>query len=132
MAVLPTRVLVLLDAWNEVWRPLVSNGPSQYLFPNPSGVLRNQGSLSRVICGFVERETGLDMNLHLFRHLAAKLYLRFDPAGLETVRQLLGHKTIKTTLKAYADFQTEPAFLRLEEALLNLYETPVQSRKGKR
>lgn len=132
MAVLPARVVALLDDWQDVWRPLVSNGPSPYLFPNPSGVLRSQGSLSRVICGFVERETGLDMNLHLFRHLAAKLYLRFDPGGLETVRQLLGHKTIQTTLKAYADFQTEPAFVRLEEALLDLYETPVQSRKCKR
>ena len=80
----------------------------------------------------MKRETGLDMNLHLYRHLAAKLYLRFDPGGLETVRQLLGHKTIKTTLKAYADFQTEPAFLRLEEALLDLYETPAQSRRAGR
>jgi integrase len=131
-AVLPARVVALLDAWQEVWRPLVSNRPSPYLFPNPSGVLRSQGSLSKAICRFVKRETGLDMNLHLYRHLAAKLYLRFDPGGLETVRQLLGHKTIKTTLKAYADFQTEPAFVRLEEALLDLYETPVQSRKGKR
>ncbi|MBX9801990.1 MAG: site-specific integrase [Caulobacteraceae bacterium] len=131
MAVLPARVVTLLDAWREVWRPLVSNRPSPYLFPNPSGVLRSQGSLSKTICGFVKRETGLDMNLHLFRHLAAKLYLRFDPAGLETVRQLLGHKTIKTTLKAYADFQTEPAFLRLEEALLDLYENPTPSRKAR-
>lgn len=132
MAVLPTRVVTLLDAWQEVWRPLVCNRPSPYLFPNASGILRSRGSLSAKISRFVQRETGLTMHLHLFRHLAAKLYLRFDPAGLETVRQLLGHKTIKTTLKAYADFQTEPAFLRLEEALLNLYETPVQSRKGKR
>jgi integrase len=132
MAVLPARVVTLLDAWQEVWRPLVSNRPSAYLFPNPSGVLRSQGALSRTICGFVRRETGLDMNLHLFRHLAAKLYLRFDPAGLETVRQLLGHKTIKTTLKAYADFQTEPAFLRLEEALLDLYKSPTPSRKARK
>ena len=131
-AVLPGRVVALLDAWKEVWRPLVLNSPSPYLFPNASGELRSRGSLSSKICRFVERETGLKMNVHLFRHLSAKLYLRFDPGGLETVRQLLGHTTIKTTLKAYADFQTEPAFLRLEDALLGLYETPVQSRKGRR
>ena len=80
----------------------------------------------------MERETGLHMNLHLFRHLAAKLYLRFDPGGIETVRQLLGHKTIKTTLKAYADFQTEPAFQRLEEALLDLYDRPLKARSTRR
>lgn len=131
-AVLPARVVVLLDAWQEVWRPLVCNQSSPYLFPNASGVLRSRGALSSKICRFVERETGLKMHLHLFRHLAAKLYLRFDPGGLETVRQLLGHKTIKTTLKAYADFQTEPAFLRLEEALLDLYEAPCRSRKARR
>jgi len=132
MAVLPARVVTLLDAWQEDWRPLISNQASPYLFPNASGLLRSQGSLSAKICRFVAREAGLKMHLHLFRHLAAKLYLRFDPGGLETVRQLLGHATIKTTLKAYADFQTEPAFLRLEEALLDLYESPVQSRKGNR
>jgi integrase len=131
-AVLPDRVVALLDVWREVWRPLVFNRPSPYLFPNASGQLRSRGSLSSKICRFVERETGLQMNLHLFRHLAAKLYLRFDPGGIETVRQLLGHKTIKTTLKAYADFQTEPAFQRLEEALLDLYETPLKARSAKR
>ncbi|WP_332660884.1 tyrosine-type recombinase/integrase [Brevundimonas sp.] len=131
-AVLPARVVALLDAWQQVWRPLVLNCPSPYLFPNASGELRSRGSLSSKICRFVERETGLKMHLHLFRHLSAKLYLRFDPGGLETVRQLLGHTTIKTTLKAYADFQTEPAFLRLEEALLDLYDTPLKSRRGKR
>ncbi|NJC41700.1 integrase [Brevundimonas alba] len=131
-AVLPARVVTLLDAWQEDWRPLVSNQASPYLFPNASGLLRSQGSLSSKICRFVERETGLKMHLHLFRHLAAKLYLRFDPGGLETVRQLLGHKSIKTTLKAYADFQTEPAFIRLEEALLDLYAAPRPKRKTSR
>lgn len=49
-----------------------------------------------------------------------------NPDGIETVRQLLGHKTIKTTLKAYAELQTDPAFRRLEEALLDIYERPGQ------
>lgn len=131
-AVLPARVVELLDAWQAVWRPLILNAPSPYLFPNASGELRSSVALARQICRFVEREAGLRVHVHLFRHLAAKLYLRFDPSGLETVRQLLGHTSIRTTLKAYADFQTEPAFLRLEEALLDMYEGPAPLRKARR
>lgn len=131
-AILPDRVVVLLDAWRETWRPLVCGSPSVYLFPNSSGGLRSRESLSAKFSGFVERETGLKMNVHLFRHLAAKLYLAWDPNGVELVRQLLGHSTIKTTLKAYADLKTEPAFLKLEEALFDVYERPASRRRGVR
>jgi integrase len=41
------------------------------------------------------------MTTHQFRHLAAKLYLDAHPGDYETVRQLLGHKTIQTTLRFY-------------------------------
>lgn len=125
-ATLPARLYSLFDVWLETWRPIVCDQPSPYLFPNASGALRSREALAQKICRFVQRETGLEMHLHLFRHLSAKLYLSRNPDGIETVRQLLGHKTIKTTLKAYAELQTDPAFRRLEEALLDIYERPGQ------
>ena len=124
-APLPSLLHPLMDAWTDLHRPRICPYESPYLFPNPSGQLRNQIALSRKLSTFIKRETGLEVHCHLFRHIAAKLYLDSDPAGIEIVRQLLGHTSINTTLKAYADLQTDPAFRRLEE-VLNLvgYQAP--------
>ena len=71
---------------------------------------------------FLKKETGLEMHLHLFRHLAAKLYLDVNPQGIELVSQLLGHSSTRTTLKAYAELKTDPAFHNLERAIFNITE----------
>ena len=75
----------------------------------------------------MKREIGLDVNCHLFRHIAAKLYLDRDPSGIEIVRQLLGHTSSRTTLKVYAELQTDPAFRRFEDALMKV-GYPAQAR----
>ena len=125
-APLPRHLFPVLDAWLEVYRTRVCNVPaSPYLFPNARGELRVQEALSNQLKRFWKRETGLKLNPHLFRHIAAKLYLDRDPTGIEVVRQLLGHKTQATTLAFYAEFQTDPAFRRFEAALLTYgYEVP--------
>jgi integrase len=116
-APLSPRIYPVLDAWLSDYRSIVCDQPSTLLFPNSKGQLRSRESMSAKLARFVERETGLKVNTHLFRSLAAKIYLAHDPDGLEVVRQLLGHTSIKTTLKAYAELQTDPAFQRLEDAL---------------
>lgn len=117
-APLPKHLHPIYDAWIEVHRPNISQAVSPYLFPNPSGALRNKAAVSTKLSRFIERETGLQVHTHLFRHIAAKLYLDHDPGGIEIVRQLLGHSSTRTTLKVYADLQTDPAFKRFEDALL--------------
>jgi integrase len=42
------------------------------------------------------RHTSLEMNVHLFRHFAAYLYLKANPGHYEPVRHLLAHKDIAT------------------------------------
>lgn len=116
-APLTQHLFPLLDAWLGTYRPMICHGASPYLFPNPSGALRSPDALGGKLSQFLERETGLKINLHLFRHIAAKLYLDHDPSGIEIVRQLLGHTSVKTTLRAYAELNTNPAFHRLEQAL---------------
>ena len=115
-APLPERLFELLDSWLKVHRQRVCPFESDLLFPNPQGEQRSREALALKLTRFVERETGLVINLHLFRHIAAKLYLDNDPNGVEVVRQLLGHSSIRTTLRVYAELRTDPAFKRLEQA----------------
>jgi integrase len=49
------------------------------------------------------------MTIHQFRHLAAKLHLDAEPDAYERLRQLLGHKSLRTTLNAYAKPDTRRA-----------------------
>ncbi|GGH18924.1 hypothetical protein GCM10007036_21420 [Alsobacter metallidurans] len=60
------------------------------------------------------------MNAHLFRHLAAYIFLRQHPGEFETVRVLLGHKSIRTTVSFYCAIEQEDAFRRYD-ALLDSY-----------
>lgn len=89
------------------------------LFPNGSGASRSPCNFGKDISDTIRRETGLEINPHLFRHLAAKLYLERNPGDYETVRRLLGHKKLDTTLNAYASFDNRRAQGRYHDAVLN-------------
>jgi integrase len=57
----------------------------------------------------VLRHVGVKLTPHQFRHLAAKIILDANPGAYELVRQLLGHKDLKTTTKFYAGIDTRRA-----------------------
>ncbi len=58
------------------------------------------------------------MNPHLYRHLAAFFYLQANPGDYETVRQLLGHKALSTTVMFYADFERYAAVRHYNSTIL--------------
>jgi site-specific recombinase XerD len=58
------------------------------------------------------------MNPHLFRHLAALLYLKEHPGDFETVRRLLKHKKLETTVTFYAQLSNQWAHEHYQEAVL--------------
>ena len=119
---LPAPTVKLLEAYLATYRSLVSPTPTPFLFPNPDGQRRNTGAFGYAICEFVAKEGGLKMNLHLFRHLAAKLYLDVSPHDIETVRQLLTHKSSATTLKAYAELSAEHSVRRYDAVIADQRE----------
>ena len=61
--------------------------------------------------------TGLEVHPHLFRHLAAKLHLEAHPGDYETVRRLLGHKKMDTTVGFYAPISTKAAYASYAKVL---------------
>ncbi len=59
------------------------------------------------------------MHAHLFRHIAAKLYLSAHPGDFETVRRLLKHKKLQTTMDFYAELSNQWAHDRYDDAVLS-------------
>lgn len=122
---LPKEVGDLISAYLDDYRPLISPTPGNALFPSLSGSARKPGSFGQEISNQIFKSTGIKVHAHLFRHLAAKLYLDGVPGDYETVRRLLAHKRLDTTLNAYASFDNRRAQERFHDFVLD-------ARNGKR
>ncbi len=115
---IPLRIMAMIDLYLETYQPLLTNGhPSTLLFPGRSGQPKHGNALRRNITDVVYKELGLRMNPHLFRHLGALLFLKMNPGQYESVRQLLGHKNIQTTINFYAGFETDEAMHRYGDVI---------------
>jgi integrase len=111
----------------------------RWLFP---GRPRNQpidaGWLGMSLTRVIEEHTGLIINTHLFRSLAAKLQFEDAPGGLEDLRLLLGDKSPDTVLRHYAAFAPDKAARRYEEVLkrtrakIEIYGAKLPKRSRKR
>jgi site-specific recombinase XerD len=114
---LSSTVLQLLDLYLEVYRPLLAKKRGSKLFVSLNGNEKAPAFLSAQIPKFIKNELGLEMNLHLFRHFAGFVFLKSHPGEYETVRQLLGHKSIKTTVEFYTGLEHVESFRRYDEIL---------------
>lgn len=81
------ELVELLDSYVAQWRPLLTIGPSPFLFPGKAPNRgKGNGALSSQIKELVRGYTRLDMPAHRFRHAAAKIYLDRHPGEYEVVR----------------------------------------------
>ena len=117
---LPTPTAELLRRYLDRYRPLLLNGvDADWLFPgNRPELQKHQVTLSGQLCKSLKRHTGLVVNPHLYRHIAAYFYLEAHPNDYETVRRLLGHKSIEMTMMFYADLDRVMASRRYAEHIL--------------
>jgi integrase len=51
----------------------------------------------------MKKHCGLNMCLHVMRHLAGKIILDQDPSAMSLVQEILGHKRLETTQSYYAE-----------------------------
>ncbi len=72
-----------------------------------------------------ERELGLRLTPHQFRHACGLVYLTADPGGHEVVRHLLGQRSIATTVKHYAGMEAAAALRRYDAVVLERQEEAV-------
>jgi integrase len=118
---LPKETVEILDLYLREFRPRLCAPENPWLFPGKSDEAAKSGhTLSQQVSKFIAKATGLKINIHLFRHLAAKLYLDQNPGQYENVRRHLGHRDIRTTVNAYAGMETAAASRHFDDTILRL------------
>jgi integrase len=93
------------------------------LFPGRKEGGRADLTVRYRIAKVTERELGVRLTPHQFRHLAGKILLDARPGGHELVRALLGHKKIETTIRFYASLEQETAVRHYDEVMTALAAT---------
>lgn len=126
------RTTALVKTYMDKYHHILSRGQeTDLLFPGMSGRPKAESGFTQRITDVILQKTGIEMNLHLFRHLGAFLFLTAHPGEYETVRRLLGHKSITTTIKFYVGLQALADFRRYDEVVLRLGTTRHSSHRRK-
>jgi integrase len=103
-------VTELIDEYIHDYRPhLLRGSNTACLFPGTKGEPKTASMFSGQITERIEEATGLRITAHQFRHAAAAIYLRHHPGAYETVKRLLGHRNIQTTMNFYTGLETTQA-----------------------
>src|ERR1019366_8474426 len=82
---------------------------SERLFVNVNRAPKTQWTVAWLIRTYLRKRAGIVLSSHQFRHLAARVVLDAEPGSFETVRQFLGHKSLRTTVGAYAGVDSRRA-----------------------
>ena len=97
----------LIDEYVLEYRPSLLRGfNADWLFPDTTGGSKDPHLFGIQITERIEKATGLRITMHQFRHAAAAIYLKHHPGDYETVRRLLGRRSIKTTVNFYCGLET--------------------------
>ena len=100
----------LIDEYIHEFRPALLRGTnSSWLFPGESGQPKHRLQFSKQITLRIQKAIGLRITVHQFRHAAAAIYLKHHPGDYETVRRVLGHRDIQTTIRFYCGLETMQA-----------------------
>ena len=118
---IPPRVAKILLEYRDRIAPKILGHRPTRLFVNVDGKPKNQASVAGLVITYVRKRAGIVLTPHQFRHLSAKRVLDHYSGEYETVRQFLGHRSVKTTVDAYAGLDSRRAARRhqylVEQAL---------------
>jgi integrase len=101
------ELTALIDEYVHQFRSTLLRGSNElWLFPGESGGCKDAKTFSGQITERIEKATGLCITVHQFRHAAAAMWLKHRPGDYETVRRMLGHRNIQTTINFYCGLET--------------------------
>jgi integrase len=122
---IPPQVARMLIEYRDRIAPKVIGRRPERIFVNADGTPKGQAMVALLIKNTLRKRAGIVLTPHQFRHLGAKTILDDQPGAHETVRQLLGHKNIKTTIGFYSGMRTRHAGLHHQR----LIEEEIAKRK---
>jgi integrase len=104
------ELTALIDEYVHEFRSVLLRGSNDlWLFPGETGGCKDAKTFSGQITERVQKATGLRITVHQFRHAAAAIWLKHHPGDYETVRRVLGHRNIQTTIRFYCGLETMQA-----------------------
>jgi integrase len=113
---------------NEI-APSVTGHRPQHVFVTLKGKPKSTAAMRVGIERTVLRRLGVHITPHQFRHFAAKLILDANPGAYELARQLLAHKSLRTTTRFYAGTDTRRAGRAHAALITRLREPPLKTRQ---
>lgn len=103
----PSKLEKHLKEYLTKWRPILNQKDSDIVFMTSRGGRLTPKLLNDRTSALGEKYLGLNrMNPHFFRKLVVSSYLDMYPNELDTVRGLLEHRKVETTLKSYIHIRT--------------------------
>jgi integrase len=107
---IPCAIAKMLLEYRHRIAPKVIGYRPDRLFVNVDGTTKKSlDKIAKMISATLRKRAGLEITAHQFRHLSASILLDAEPGGFETVRQLLGHTSLNTTVAAYTGVNTRRA-----------------------
>jgi integrase len=102
---LPQETVNLLHLYVQRYLPVLSAKGDGMLFPGSIAGHKCYAGLADQVRNAVSRYGGLNVSMHAFRHIAAKLHLLQRPHDYLPVSLLLGHLSVETTMKYYCELE---------------------------
>jgi integrase len=128
----PHLVKMLLEYRDRIAPKIIGQRPLR-LFVKVDGRPKSQKMVAVLVKSYAWRRAGVVLTPHQYRHLNAKIVLKAHPGAFETVKQLLGHKSLKTTL-IYAGIDRRRAGLHqqklIEDAIATTKPTRLRGSRG--
>ena len=118
---LPERSVRLLELYRARILPVLGHAGTA-LPVSRARRRQGRGDAGEQIPRLLQRELGVRLSPHQFRHLIGYIYLLRHPHGHEVVRRMLGHRDIRTTIKFYAGMEMAEAARHYEAVLEELIE----------
>jgi integrase len=135
VAEIPEDMARRLRWYRRTILPRLNADANGALFVRKGGRAKCQDTITDQIIAIIAKRVGIHMTPHQFRHLGATSYLKANPEDFETVTQMLGHASTKTT-RVYAGVCTQRAtgayhrVLFAEREALRLRHYPRKRRRG--
>ena len=95
----------LIEFYLKRCRPLLLARPCERLFLRTNGEPKGRAMMAHLVTRTLRRRLGLEVNVHLFRHIGTMLYLKAHPGQFGVPRVMLGHRSDRTTQRFYAPLQ---------------------------